>query len=396
MRLIADVPLGVFLSGGLDSSAILAMMSRITGRRRIKTFSVGYQGSSVSARDTEKANEFSWARAAAEHFESEHHEYRLTPVQFRDSVGTLVSHLDEPMADPSCIPLYHIARLARGHITVVLSGEGADETLAGYALYRRILALDGARKRLGPLAAMIPAMARLPVGDRVRSYIRRAGMPLEAHYRGVVKGVSLETRLELTGEDRLSRSEERLAAAFEACFRRVRNTNTLNRMLYADAKVWLPEDLLLKADKATMAASIELRVPFLDHKLVEFCAALPESFKVRGRTSKWILRRVMSNVLPPAILKRSKKGFPSPAAAWLRHELRDFTRETLLARDSACRAFFNSRAVEDVVSRHESGRYSGFQEVWSLIVFETWHRTFIRDLPHVRRPETELAGIAGG
>jgi asparagine synthase (glutamine-hydrolysing) len=377
LRLISEVPLGVFLSGGLDSSAMLAMMSKITGGERVKTFSVGYEASGPLAAEIEDANEFSYAREAAAHFGAEHHEFRLTATDFRNAIPTMVSHLDEPMADPSCIPLYFISKLAREYITVVLSGEGADETMGGYTLYRKIMALDKMRTRLGPLAPVFPALANLPVGDRMRAYMRRAGTSVEDHYRGVVKGLSLETRLALTGVQRLNGSDARMDEIFGSYFKKVTNASTLNRMLYADAKVWLPEDLLLKADKMTMATAVELRVPFLDHKLVEFTATLPDTLKVRNGEGKWILRNAMGNVLPPSILHRTKKGFPSPAAAWFRTELRGFVRETLLSNDSACRKFFDPQAVEGIVSLQEKGKFSGFQEVWSLLVFEFWHKQFI-------------------
>jgi asparagine synthase (glutamine-hydrolysing) len=142
--------------------------------------------------------------------------------------------------------------------------------------------------------------------------------------------------------------------------------------------VWLPEDLLLKADKMTMATALELRVPFLDHKLVEFTATLPDSLKIRNHKGKWILRQHMGKLLPPEIIHRPKKGFPSPAAAWFRHELKDFVRDTLMASDGACRNFFNPQAVEDIVVAQEKGKFSGFQEVWSLLVFEFWHKEFIK------------------
>jgi asparagine synthase (glutamine-hydrolysing) len=180
-----------------------------------------------------------------------------------------------------------------------------------------------------------------------------------------VKGISLETRLALTGSDRVHRADQRLSETFAYYFRRVGTTSALNRMLYADAKVWLPEDLLLKADKMTMATAVELRVPFLDHKLVEFLAALPDDAKVRGNQGKWILRQALGSVLPPSILHRKKKGFPIPAETWFQFELRDFVRDTLLARNSACREFFEPQAI------------SGHQEVWSLLVFESWHKQFI-------------------
>src|SRR5437870_2180484 len=186
LRMIAEVPLGVFLSGGLDSSAMLAMMSKITGGERVKTFSVGYEMEGAAAAEAEDSNELSYAREAAAHFGAEHHEFCLTARDFRNAIPTMVRHLDEPMADPSCIPLYFISKLARNYITVVLSGEGADESMAGYGLYRRILAIEKVRNLAGPLAPIFPALAGLPLGDRTRAYLRRAGTSIETHYRGVV------------------------------------------------------------------------------------------------------------------------------------------------------------------------------------------------------------------
>lgn len=390
LRLISEVPLGVFLSGGLDSTSMLALMSKITGRKRVKTFSVGYETAGQSAKEAEDSNEFAYAREAAAHCGAEHHEFRVSAREFGGAIPNLVSHLDEPLADPSCIPLYFISKFAREHITVVLSGEGADETLAGYTLYQRVVSLENMRRRAGPIAALAPMVAQLPMGDRVRDYLRRAGTPLEAHYRGVVKGVPPETRLKLTGQDRLSRCQQRLDEIFAVYFRAVENESPLNRMLYADAKVWLPENLLLKADKMTMAAAIELRVPFLDHKLVEFSATLPQSLKIRGGKGKWILQRAMGNLVPHSILHRPKKGFPSPTASWLRFELRDFVRDTLLARNSACRTFFDGQALEGIIRRHEQGRFDGYQEIWSLVILECWHKQFIENFAPVNPAAMEL------
>jgi asparagine synthase (glutamine-hydrolysing) len=380
LRLIAEVPLGVFLSGGLDSSAMLAMMSKITGGERVKTFSVGYEIEGAAAAEAQEANELSYAREAAAHFGAEHHEFCLTARDFRNAIPMMVRHLDEPMADPSCIPLYFISRLARNYITVVLSGEGADESMGGYSLYQKIARLEKLRGLAGPFASAFPALANLPFGERARAYLRRAGTKIEDHYRGVVKGVSPETRLSLIGADRVNQTEHLLDEIFGAHFRNVQGTSALNRMLYADTKVWLPENLLLKGDKMTMATAVELRVPFLDHKLLEYLATVPDSLKVRGNQGKWILRQAMGNVLPPSILNRTKKGFPMPAVSWLRHDLQHFVRETLLARDSACRNFFDPQAVEQIVGLQEKGKFSGYQEVWSLLVFESWHKQFIEDV----------------
>jgi asparagine synthase (glutamine-hydrolysing) len=380
LRMIAEVPLGVFLSGGLDSSSMLATMSKITGGERVKTFSVGYEMEGAGAAEAGESNELSYAREAAAHFGAEHHEFCLNARDFGNTIPTMVRHLDEPMADPSCIPLYFISKLARNYITVVLSGEGADESMGGYALYRKIAFLERTRRLAGPFAAIFPALARLPFSEGMRAYLRRAGTKLEEHYHGVVKGLALETRLALTGPERVNNSENGLNELFASYFKNVEGASALNQMLYADTKVWLPENLLIKGDKMTMATAVELRVPFLDHKLLEYLAGLPDSLKVRGNQGKWILRQAMGTVLPPSILNRVKKGFPVPVLSWLRHDLRDFVRDTLLARDSACSKFFDPQAVEEIVSLQEKGKFSGYQEVWSLLIFESWHKQFIQDV----------------
>jgi asparagine synthase (glutamine-hydrolysing) len=377
LRLISEVPLGVFLSGGLDSTAMLAMMSKLNRGEQVKTFSVGYETIGSTDPEIEEANEFTFAREAAAHFGAEHHEFRLSASEFRDAIPTMIRHLDEPMADPTCIPLYFISKLARNYITVVLSGEGADETMAGYSFYRRMLALEKLRRQMGPFSAALPRMAALPFRDSVRAYLRRAGSSLESHYRGMVKGLSLETRLALSGEERVEKCTAALDEIFGSYFGRVSGVSALNRMLYVDTKVWLPEDLLVKADKMTMATAVELRVPFLDHKLVEYIAALPDDAKIRENQGKWILRQAVGSAIPSSILQRKKKGFPMPAAAWFRSHLRDFVRDSLLDHNSACRKYFDVQVIESIVADQEKGKISGFQEIWSLLVFESWHKQFI-------------------
>jgi asparagine synthase (glutamine-hydrolysing) len=376
LRLIAEVPLGVFLSGGLDSSTMLAIMSKVTNER-IKTFSVGFQTDGPSGEEAEDQNEFAYAREVATHFNAEHHEFRVSADQFRDAIPTIVSHLDEPMADPTCIPLYFISKLAREHVTVVLSGEGADETMGGYQLYQKLLALEKMRGWLGPLADMSSSLASLPVGDRGRGYLRKIGNRLEDHYRGIGRPLTMETKLALMGEERFQQSQQELGEVFRPYFKRVEQASDLNRMLYVDTKVWLPEDLLLKADKMTMATAVELRVPFLDHKLVEYTANLDDSLKIRQGKGKWILRQAMGSVLPPSVIQRRKKGFSMPTTSLLKSELGGFVQDALLSRDSACRQFFDPQGLQDVVTRQDKGRLPGYQTIWSLLVFELWHRTFV-------------------
>jgi asparagine synthase (glutamine-hydrolysing) len=391
MRLIAEVPLGVFLSGGLDSSAILALMSKVAGGDRVKTFSVGYEASGAKE---EEANEFEYARLATNVFSAEHHEYRLSPKEFEDFVPDLVWHLDEPLADPSSIPLYFISKLAREHITVVLSGEGADEILAGYGIYRRMLALDRIHRRVPAAGLLAPWLARLAPSEALRHYARMSGQPLEASYRGVCRGFGAESKRQLVGEDRMKHSERQLGELFGSYFQAVENASPLNRMLYVDSKVWLPDDLLMKADKMTMATGLELRVPFLDHKLVEFAATLRDDCKLGGKGGKTLLRRSMRGILPEAIIDRPKKGFPIPIASWLRGPLRQFARENLLARHAACGRYLDTGAVTRIVDEHEQDRADRSQEIWALLVFEFWHRQFIDTIPG--RPAPILMETSAG
>jgi asparagine synthase (glutamine-hydrolysing) len=385
MRLVAEVPLGVFLSGGLDSSAILATMSKIAGGDRVKTFSVGYEASGAAE---EAANEFEYARLAANAFASEHHEYRLDAPKFAEFVPELVRYLDEPLADPSCIPLYFISKLAREHITVVLSGEGADEILAGYGIYGKMLALDRIYRGSGALGRLAPWIARLTPSEKLRHYVQMCGQPLENRYRGVSRGFSAEGMLRLVGGDRIKQSGERLREIFGGYFKAVEKATPLDQMLYVDAKVWLPDDLLIKADKMTMANGLELRVPFLDHKMVEFAAALPNASKIHGKGGKTLLRSAMRGVLPDAIIDRPKKGFPIPIGSWLRTSLRQFTRDHLLARDSACSRYVDRGETVRLVEEHERGGVDRSQEIWALLVFEFWHRHFIDNHPRPADAQT--------
>jgi asparagine synthase (glutamine-hydrolysing) len=369
LRLIAEVPLGVFLSGGLDSSAILATMSRIRKGEPIKTFCVGYESPGGADSD----NEFTYAREVAQLFGAEHHEFTLGADNFRDFIPQLVWHLDEPLADPSCIPLYFISRLARQHITVVLSGEGADEVLGGYSIYSKMLALENLR-RLPGAGSMAGLFARRFGEGRYHDILRMAALPLEQRYRGVSRGFRPALQARLMGPTGWSHA---LDEVYGPLFDAVSRASALDRMLYVDSKVWLPDDLLLKADKMTMANGLELRVPFLDHKLVEFASQLPQNMKLHRGTGKVLLRRIMKNSLPGSVLHRAKKGFPVPTMSWLRGPLKEFTRETLLGSGSACRNYFDPQVLREIVDHHEAGG-DRQQEIWTLLVFEHWHRAFVQ------------------
>jgi asparagine synthase (glutamine-hydrolysing) len=382
LRLISEVPLGLFLSGGLDSSAILAKLHKVTEGRTIKTFSVGYDAS--GGRD-EQISELEYARIAANAFGADHHELRVSANDFAEFIPNLVWHLDEPLADASCIPLYFVSKLAREHITVVLSGEGADEILGGYGIYPKMLALDRMNRNVPALGRLAGKLAPFSSAEPLRRYLRLAGQPLEDGYRGVCRGFGIESRRRLIGDTRVKRSEQQLTEIFRGHFQAAGKASPLNRMLYVDTKVWLPDDLLLKADKMTMATGVELRVPFLDHKLVEFAASLPDSSKISRHGGKSLLRKAMRGVLPKTILERPKNGFGVPLASWLRGPLRQFTRDHLLSTDAACRSWVDAAEMKRIVEQHEQGRADRSQELWALLVFEFWHSHFINDSAQRRR-----------
>jgi asparagine synthase (glutamine-hydrolysing) len=371
LRMRSDVPLGVFLSGGLDSTAILATMSRISGGQRIKTFSVGYAGATAEER---QSSELDYARLAANRFGAEHHEHVLNAREFGDSIPGLVWHLDEPLADASCIPLHSISKLARQHITVVLSGEGADEILAGYGIYSRMQFL--ARFQNTAPGKLLPWMAKHGPTERLRHWASLAG----DGYRGVCRGFTAGARSELIGRERLEHSESQIAGIFAQCFDGPAHASLLNRLLQVDGKIWLPCDLLLKADKMTMASSLELRVPFLDHKLVEFASSLPDQLKLHRRQGKLLLRQAMQGVIPDEILHRPKKGFPVPLASWLRGPLRSFVRDNLLSNDSEASALMNRGTIARMISEHESGADRS-QELWALLMLEVWSQRFLKQSP---------------
>jgi asparagine synthase (glutamine-hydrolysing) len=383
LRLAAEVPLGLFLSGGLDSTSVLATRGKVAPERRFHAFAVGYRAPAGEAgadgAEERQADELGWARLAADSFGAELHELRLGPDEFRDFMPDLVWHLDEPVADPACVPLFFISRLARREITVVLSGEGADEILAGYGIYRRMLALERAHRGLGPLARLAGPAGRLLPGERLRHAARLAGLPLDRRYRGVSRGFLPELGAELLGRPggrRNGGGGGPVDEVFGAHFAAVAGAPPLDRMLYADAKTWLPDDLLVKADKMTMANSQELRVPFLDHRLVELAASLPAGLKIHRGVGKALLRRAMAGTVPEPILKRSKMGFPVPTVPLLRR-LDGFARELLLDPGSACRDRFEPRVVARLLDEHKSGAVPRDQEIWSLLVFELWHGLFL-------------------
>ncbi|MDT7540272.1 MAG: hypothetical protein QOE33_176 [Acidobacteriota bacterium] len=378
LRLMADVPLGMFLSGGIDSSAIAAVMSGMVSEP-IKTFSVAFA--------EREANELTYARMVAEKFKTDHHEIIVSPAEFFDALPRMVWQEDEPLAHPSSVPLYFVSRLASEHVKVVLTGEGSDELLGGYERYARTLynlAAGPTYNRLAParLRQLVERRIRaLPVASTVRQKLTRTFLCLAPDIESVYfDNFAVFNRA--MQRDLLSTETKARAGTLDPYrdmrryFETANADSTLNRMLYADTKTYLHE-LLMKQDQMSMAASIESRVPFLDHKLVEFTVRLPVRLKLRrGWTTKYVLRRAMRDVLPAPILARKKMGFPVPVGKWFRGEYKHVIEEYVLSARASERGIFERDYVRTLVARHDAGENHA-ERLWALVNFEMWLRRFV-------------------
>jgi asparagine synthase (glutamine-hydrolysing) len=380
LRLMADVPLGAFLSGGIDSAAITALMSQLVDEP-IKTFSVGFA--------EREANELEYARIVAKKFGTDHHEVLVTPEQFFGALPSLVWHEDEPIAHPSSVALNFVSRLAAERVKVVLTGEGSDETLAGYGRYTKTIMnmrLGGAYQSATPSAfrsLVRHGLEALPASRTrqraLRTFLARPAT-LEALYldnfavfsREQQKGLlSPLLRRRIPSDDPYLTATQLMAGSDAKTL--------LDRLLYVDTKTYLHE-LLMKQDQMSMAASIESRVPFLDHPLVEFTARLPERLKLRGRTTKFILREAMKDILPAEILGRGKMGFPVPVGAWFRGQYHRILDELVLSPRALDRGLFDQEAIRTLVARHAAGEDHS-ERLWSLANLEIWHRVVVEGEP---------------
>ncbi len=376
LRLMADVPLGMFLSGGIDSSAIAAVMSGMVAEP-IKTFSVAFQ--------EREANELEYARLVARAFRTNHHEVVVSPREFFAALPNLVWHEDEPIAHPSSVALFFVSQLAARHVKVVLTGEGSDELLAGYARYRKTLlnlSLGERYQGLMPRDIRSAVKARIEAlapESRLSQKLRRTFLNLNADIESIYFDNFAVFSRAMQKDLFTARARERVGAldpyaVMRDAFANTDATSLLDRLLYTDTKTYLHE-LLMKQDQMSMASSIESRVPFLDHKLVEFSARLPERMKLRGATTKYILRASMKGVLPPEILVRPKMGFPVPVGSWFRGEYAYLLDEYVLSERALDRGVFNPAFVRTLVQRHQAGENHA-ERLWSLVNFEMWQRQF--------------------
>jgi asparagine synthase (glutamine-hydrolysing) len=377
LRLMADVPLGMFLSGGIDSSAIAAVMSDMVSEP-IKTFSVAFA--------EREANELEYARLVADAYKTNHHEVVVSPEQFFEALPRLVWHEDEPLAHPSSVALYFVSHLASQHVKVVLTGEGSDELLAGYGRYRRTIWNLEMGRRYNKLT---PSIARnsirnqiertLPSG-RLRQKLMRTFLVLSPELESIYFDNFAVFSAPMQHDMFTRTARERIGCIdpyreLRRVLARVKDLSLLDGLLYADIKTYLHE-LLMKQDQMSMATSIESRVPFLDHKLVEFTARMPDTMKLRGGITKFVLRESMKGVLPDRILSRSKMGFPVPIGRWFRGPFKAVIEEYVLSDRALGRDIFEPDFVRRLVSLHQSGEDHS-ERLWALLNFEIWLRRFI-------------------
>ena len=389
-QLVSDVPVGLMLSGGLDSSVLAAAM-RQEFHQPIKTFSVAMSEGDVF-------DERPFARLMAKHIGADHHEILLSAQDFIDTLPAFVWHMDEPVADPAAVPLYCLAKEARRHVTVVLSGEGSDEILGGYPFWTHIRRYDRL-KRLKTIPAFLrngvlgPLNRRWLRSERVEQFLEMCNAPLSSYSL-----FNLEFQDNVFSEEEKGRLyAEQLpgGAGVRASIEHVRKVykeserfELLDQMLSVAIAQWLPEDLLVKADKMTMAHSLELRVPFLDERVVELAARMPTNLKIRGDggryTVKYALKKAYETALPSEIVRRDKLGFPVPYARWMKHEMRDMTNDILLSKSAKEGSPWKSSEVElllaRVMSRDDRAQQPLWdpeaKKVWSLLVFEMWRKAF--------------------
>ncbi len=375
-RLVSDVPLGVFLSGGIDSSVVVALMAQASSRP-VKTFSIGFEERHYS--------ETAYSRRIAKHFGTDHYEYTFRLGDFAALVEHAVDAGGEPLADSAMLPLYELARQARSHITVALCGDGGDETMAGYRRY----AADSLLRPYAKLPAaitrcLVPALARrlpeanwIPEGRNPFAALNRLGAWAATTPKASMvrwdSSLSHEEKLELyTDSCRQSLAEIDTATWLSETYDDAPADSALDRTLYVDQMTYLPGDLLCKTDRATMAHSLEARSPFLDHNWVAWSARLPQHFKVRGWRTKWLLKHAFADLLPPGIAWRAKQGFAVPLAAWLRTpRLRPWMRERLLE-NRRLDDYFRPRAVRQRLDEHDSAKSDSANVLWTLLVFSLW------------------------
>jgi asparagine synthase (glutamine-hydrolysing) len=368
LRLISDVPLGAFLSGGIDSSAVVGIMSQLMDRP-VKTFSIGFE--------EEDFSEINYARTIAKYFHTDHYEFIVKPETI-EILPKLIWHYNEPFADSSALPTYYLARETRKHVTVALNGDGGDENFAGYDRYKA--------NKIASYCNIIPrSLKRIAAGMAGKLPMRKANRFFQAINESPERrNIRWHCFFDNERKNKLYSEEMRKKLSYLDAydyminvFQEAEADDFLDKILYTDINTYLPGDLLVKMDIATMAHSLEARSPFLDHKFMEFNARIPSRFKLKGLTSKYILKKALKGLLPEEILKRGKMGFGIPIGKWFRYQLKDYIREILLDTRNLQRGYFTRESIRQLLDEHISGKVDHGYRLWALLNLELWHRMFI-------------------
>ena len=373
IRLMSDVPLGAFLSGGVDSSSIVAMMSRLL-KRPVTTCSIGFE--------EKEYDEAEHARRVASFYGTDHHEQTVVPNAL-GILDKLVWHYDEPFADSSAVPTYYVSQVARQHVTVVLGGDGGDENFAGYRRYyfdqvenrlRRYFP-DGFRRGVfGPLGQLYPALAWAPRVFRAKATLQSlARSPLEGYFNSISIFRPADKQRLFTPDFRRALAGYDSLGVLQQYYDRAGTPDLLSRIQYVDFKTYLPDDILAKVDRASMAVSLEVRAPLLDHKLIEHVASMPSDLKLRGRCGKYIFKKTMAPLLPPDVVERRKQGFAVPLNRWFREELRDLAHEALLTTDDG---ILDPGFLKTIWNQHQRGTYDRSAHLWAVLMYRKWKETF--------------------
>jgi len=373
IRLYSNVPLGAFLSGGIDSSAVVALMSRVSDKR-VKTFSIGFEEDTYS--------ELKYARNIAQRFNTDHHEFIVKPKAL-DILPLLVERYGEPYADSSCIPTYYVSQQTKQHVTVALNGDGGDEFFAGYERYQAMKAADiyqkmpaVARKIISSATAILPdsvnSKNRL---RRVKRFFDAAALPVYQRYVRWVGIFNEKLKRDIYSDEFSNLVSHADPLQFVKPFLNSSNgLSFIDSLLYTDTMTYLPNDLLVKVDITSMANSLEARSPFLDHKLMEFVAKLPVEYKMKKFRKKYILKKAVENLIPRENIYRRKMGFGVPVGEWFRNDLKDFLHDNLLSTLSLSRGYFKAEAIKDMVKQHISKQKDYTFQLWSLLMLELWHQ----------------------
>ncbi|MGO9445967.1 MAG: asparagine synthase (glutamine-hydrolyzing) [Thiobacillaceae bacterium] len=365
IRMIADVPFGAFLSGGIDSSAVVGLMSRYSSRP-VRTFSVGFSETAYT--------ELGYARSIAEQFNTDHHELIISQEHLMQHLPALVAFRDAPVSEPSDIPSYLLSLEARKIVKMVLTGEGADELLGGYPKHvferyihpYQMLPSFIRHGLIEPLVGSLPYRFRRAKTAIVNLGLERFEERMPRWF-GALSDLERDTLVVLRPQTRATKGIQ---------FDTGEDNSSLRRILYFDQTSWLPDNLLERGDRMTMAASLEARMPFMDHELAAFVSALPDEYRIRGRTTKWILREAVKRLLPASILGRPKVGFRVPVNEWFRGSMRDYLYDHITGTDSRTRVYYDRPTLDKVLGEHVSGRQNHEKLLWCLLNLEIWHRVY--------------------